>query len=192
MNHADSKPNNIDLKTVAEALNEIETSNSIPIKASEFGSAVTNNIDRAFTKHTDKCPECDGRVEYEDRSNKASMTVYGRSGVRHVLHTGYRCVEKHCRTGLYHGYRILKGGMKVYEDDCLDPSNVFLGMKVRIDQSAYFMISFIVVSRKTAFDIDFLYSMTLKQYRHNATLEGLSDEFNDFFCEGLRQTCMYL
>ena len=141
MNFAESKTNNIDLKTVAEALQEIEASNGIPMVAPDSGSTVTNTIDQAFTRHTEKCPECDGRVEPEDRSNKANITAYGRSGVRHVLHSGYRCVEKHCRTGLYHGYRILKGGWKVYEDDCLDPSNVFLGMKFRIDKKYYWFDS---------------------------------------------------
>ena len=40
------------------------------------------------------------------------------------------------------------------------------------------------MSTKTAFDIDFLYSMTLKIFHHNATFDGLSAEFNDFFCNG--------
>ena len=156
-------------KTVAEALGEIEAAANAPPKKVERSAAKeTTCVDRALTKHSTKCPDCDGRVEFEERSvDKSKMTVYGRSGVRQVLHATYRCVEKHCRTGLYHGYRIMKGGSKVFESYCLDPSQVFL-----------------VVSRKTAFDIDFLYEMTLKIYRHNATLEGLSEEFNDFFCDG--------
>ena len=163
-------------KTVAEALGEIEAAANAPPKKVERSAAKeTTCVDRALTKHSTKCPDCDGRVEFEERSvDKSKMTVYGRSGVRQVLHATYRCVEKHCRTGLYHGYRIMKGGSKVFESYCLDPSQVFL-----------------VVSRKTAFDIDFLYEMTLKIYRHNATLEGLSEEFNDFFCDG-NKICFFL
>ena len=43
---------------------------------------------------------------------------------------------------------------------------------------------FAVVSRKTAFDIDFWYSITLKIYHHNASFDSLSAEFNDYFCNG--------
>lgn len=119
-------------------------SDLVPTKTSRAVPHIEKEvIDHVFSKHTTKCPECDGRVEFEDRSKESSMTVYGRTGVRHVLHVGYRCVEKHCRTGLYHGYRILKGGWKVYEDDCLEPHNVFLGVFLN---NAYNMIIFYIFS----------------------------------------------
>ena len=206
----DGKSNNFDLKvivmnlkssfrqnfskTVEDALKDIKMSDRVPNDASKAALAQHAHdeaihhheeaIDNVFTKHTTKCPECDGRVEFEYLSKESRMTVYGRTGVRHVLHVGYRCVEKHCRTGLYHGYRIMKGGWKVYEDDCLEPHYVFLGVFLNYSYNML-IFTFLVVSRKTAFNIDFLYNMTLKIYRHNATMDGLSDEFNDFFCDGI-------
>ena len=41
-----------------------------------------------------------------------------------------------------------------------------------------------VISRKTAFEIDFLFSTTLKIYHYNASFDSLSSEFNDFNCFG--------
>jgi DNA-directed RNA polymerase subunit RPC12/RpoP len=123
------KSDTIDLKTIAEALGAIDevTTSEVRIKTCT-DTATATTIVQAGTKHKDKCPECGGRVMIEERSEvKANMTVYGRSGVRHVRHVAHRCAEKHCRTGLYHGYRILKGGQKVFEDDCLYPSHGFLG-----------------------------------------------------------------
>ena len=37
----------------------------------------------------------------------------------------------------------------------------------------------LIVSRVTAFEVDFLFRMVLKVYHHNATWEGLADEYND-------------
>ena len=86
------------------------------------------NVSKVGTEFANECPECGGRVHEEVRSEeKGYMTVYGHSGVRHVLHTEHRCVEPHCRTGLYHGYRVLKGGRKIYEENCLDHQRGFLG-----------------------------------------------------------------
>ena len=36
-----------------------------------------------------------------------------------------------------------------------------------------------IISRVTAFEVDFLFRMVLKVYHHNATWEGLADEYND-------------
>ena len=78
------------------------------------------------TKFREQCPECSGSVAEEKRSlNKGLLTIYGLAGARQVLHQEYRCKNKSCRTGLFHGYRILRGGVKVFDDDCL--ANVCLG-----------------------------------------------------------------
>ena len=70
------------------------------------------------------------------RSGKGEMTVYGLHGVRHVVHTESRCQDcrsyfckniehpKNClncqnRSGLYHGYRVVKGGQKLYDRGAL-------------------------------------------------------------------------
>ena len=81
----------------------------------------SGTVTKICTRHREKCPECGGRVSLENRiENKGEMPVYGKKGVRHVVHLEYRCIESHCRTGLFHGYRVFKGGIKVYEEDCFD------------------------------------------------------------------------
>ena len=72
------------------------------------------------------------------RTDKNQMSIYGLGGVVHVLHRESRCAD--CRQisfkmvltfiflfriGLFYGYRVLKGGRKIYEKDAL--SNQFLG-----------------------------------------------------------------
>lgn len=106
------------------------------------------------TKHV-KCPSCGGNVmTCNYRSDKGEMTVYGLEGVRHVVHRESRCQD--CRMGLFYGYRVLKGGKKIFEKDAL--RNQCL-----------------VVSNVTAFDVDFCFRQD--------TFEGLADEFNDIHCK---------
>ena len=58
------------------------------------------------------CPECGGSVLSSDfRKDKGLMTVYGESGVYHVIHRESRCQD--CRLGLYYGYKVGKKGEKV-------------------------------------------------------------------------------
>ena len=84
-------------------------------------------LEKVGTQHTEKCPECGGVVAMECRSeDKGKMTIYGTSGVRHVLHVVHRCQERGCRAGLFFGYRIVNG-KKMYEDNCLEPDKKFLG-----------------------------------------------------------------
>ena len=68
----------------------------------------------------------------EFRESKGQMTVYGMGGVRHVVHRESRCQDCrlirlakilelifYSRQGLFYGYRIQKGGKKLYEQDAL-------------------------------------------------------------------------
>ena len=120
------------LQSVAQALDEV-ISADVP-KKSKAGEnyplkpdSVNDDV-KISTNHLHKCPECGGRISLESRSDeKGGMTVYGMVGVRHVVHLEHRCIERHCRTGFYHGYRVLKGGIKLYEQNCLDPKQVCLG-----------------------------------------------------------------
>ena len=119
------------------------------------------------TKHT-SCPFCGGKIECQTRSqNKGDLVCYTDNGVKKLQHLEYRCQEKHCRAGLFHGFNVKKGGMKIFEEDCL--------------QNKY-----LVTSRKTAFSISLLYNTTLKIYHHNGTFERLSSEYNDFFNFGIQ------
>ena len=67
------------------------------------------------------------------RGSKGEMTIYGMEGVRHVVHRESRCQDCrqvllirmdlelifYSRLGLFYGYRIRKGGKKLYEQDAL-------------------------------------------------------------------------
>ena len=113
------------------------------------------------TNHS-KCPICGGQIKLQERSReKGDLMYYSETGQNKLTHLEYRCEEKHCRTGLFYGYVIKKGGQKIYEKDCL--TNPLL-----------------VVSRKTAFSIPWLYSATLKIYHYNATFDRLAAEYNDY------------
>ena len=89
----------------------------------------TQDMTQIGTKHTDRCPICGATVALECRStDKGQMVIYGLSGVRQVIHVVYRCQDDHCRVGLFYGYRVHKGGSKIYDLDCLAPENIFLGI----------------------------------------------------------------
>ena len=91
-----------------------------------------------------KCPECGGHVMEITRAArvKGHMTIYGKDGVRHGSHMESRCQDcRHVkikldinnfeyfqRIGLFYGYRVLKGGKKVFEQDAL--RNRSLGWKL--------------------------------------------------------------
>ena len=72
---------------------------------------------------------------------------------------------------------------KVYEEDCLDFKNICLGIETLI-WKCNFITYLSVTSNRTGFDIIFLFSTTLKIFHHNATFDGLADEFNDYFSDG--------
>lgn len=119
-------------QSVAQALDEV-LSAEVPkqSKANQSCPLNTDSVNDAIkisTDHLHKCPECGGRISLESRSDdKGGMAIYGMMGVRRVVHLEHRCIERHCRTGFYHGYRVLKGGIKLYEENCLDPKKVCLG-----------------------------------------------------------------
>ena len=71
----------------------------------------TQDVTQIGSKYKEKCPNCGGTVIY-------------------------RCQEDHCRLGMFYGYRVYKGGSKIYEQDCLAPENIFLGKQVKGLQSA--------------------------------------------------------
>ena len=128
--------------------------------------ALPCELDHIKTK-LEKCPFCGGKITLQDRSlDKGELILYSESGMKRLLHLEHRCEEKHCRAGLFYGYSILKGGMKIYDKDCLE--NALL-----------------VVSRKTAFSIPWLYGATLKIYHFNATFDCLAQEYNDFHNFGM-------
>ena len=151
------------------------------------------------TNHV-RCPDCGGNVMSCDfRSQKGQMTVYGLGGVRHVVHRESRCQD--CRQvlfklslglifcfriGLFYGYRILKGGKKIYEKDALRNKSLgeeFILLMCWLPKHWFWWIS--VVSSQTCFDVDFCFRLVMSTFHHAATFEGLADEFNDLHCKGV-------
>ena len=123
--------------------------------------ALDDKLEQIKTKH-EKCTTCGGKITLQERSlAKGELVLYGELGMKRLIHLEYRCEERHCRAGLFYGYSIGKGGMKLYDKDCLE--NPIL-----------------VVSRKTAFSIPWLYSTTLKIYHFNASFDRLASEYNDY------------
>ena len=124
-----------------------------------------NSVEKVKTMH-EKCIECGGKLATR-KDEKGLLTIYGKDGVRYARQEETRCVEKNCRTGFYFSQRVLKGGKKNYENFRLHPQRKFL-----------------VISRKTAFDIDFLYETSLTIFHHNATFLSLSEAYNDLHNTG--------
>ena len=119
------------------------------------------NVLKIQTKHED-CPLCGGKIRLQERSlEKGHLICYSEKGIKRLIHLEYRCEEEHCRTGLFYGYCVKKGGKKIFDKDCLENE-------------------YLVVSRKTAFGISWLYGATLKIYHFNGTFDRLAAEFNDF------------
>ena len=125
-----------------------------------LGDDTNAGTEHIKTLHS-KCYECGGKLTTR-KDEKGLLTIFGKNGVRHAIQEENRCMETNCRTSHFYSHRVLKGGMKKYEDFCLHPERKLL-----------------VVSRKTAFDIDFLYEMTLSIFHHNATFLALAEAYND-------------
>ena len=125
-----------------------------------LGSDTNPGTECIKTLHS-KCYECGGKLTTR-KQDKGLLTIFGKDGVRHAIQEENRCLEVSCRTSHFYSHRVVKGGIKKYETFCLHPDRKFL-----------------VVSRKTAFDIDLLYEMSLSIFHHNATFLALAEEYND-------------
>ena len=86
---------------------------------SDLNEALDCVLAKIRTKH-EKCPLCGGKINLQERSiDKGELVLYSDTGSKRLLHLEYRCQEKHCRTGLFYGYNVSKGGKKIFESDCL-------------------------------------------------------------------------
>ena len=87
---------------------------------------------------------CGGQIKpYLKRS--AKLIIYTSSGTKQGTHKEYRCHNKHCRIGYYHGFFIEKGEGKLkynYDEDCLDAE-------------------YLVTTILTAFEVKYLWDITL-------------------------------
>ena len=74
------------------------------------------------TKKNQVCCICkSGKIVFEPRE-KETLTLYGRNGIRQVLHKVYRCNNRNgegCRAGFFHGYISYKGH-RIYETDAIE------------------------------------------------------------------------
>ena len=76
-----------------------------------------------------------------------------------------------------YGYKILKGREKVYDETALY-QDVLGGWILQI---FIFYTIIAVVSRRTAFNIDWLFLNTLHTLHGNETFNSLSTAYNDYF-----------
>ena len=130
----------------------------------------TEEISEIRTKHAN-CPYCGGSIALQERSkSKGQLICYTEQGIKKLIHLEYRCKEQHCRAGLFYGYTVKKGCKKVFEKDCLENN-------------------LLVISRRTALSVPWLYSTTLKIYHFNATFDKLASEYNDFHNFGTDIIC---
>ena len=90
----------------------------------------------------------------------AEVTLYTRHGTKFCQHYTKVCPNRWCRKKFMYGYTI-KNEEKVY--DTLNHKTVFL-----------------ITSNETGFSIKYLYEATLHFLHSNATLQGLSDIYNQF------------
>ena len=123
------------MKSLSEAVEDAAKSNAktdevrkkakIKVGVSDLVEDIEEDSKSEFeevqTDHKENCPECGGTVKVDSRRSKGLMTVYGLTGVRKIVHLESRCQEPKCRIGLYKGYRILKGGNKIYDGQLLGP-----------------------------------------------------------------------
>ena len=94
----------MDLTSLSEALGDVEK---------EFNVKEKVKYDIVKTSHT-CCPECGGALKSECRSaDKGLMTIYGRNGVKQVLHIESRCQERHCRFIVKYQNMLLVIGVSV-------------------------------------------------------------------------------
>lgn len=64
------------------------------------------------------------------------------------------------RLGVFYGYTVGVGGIKEYEEDCL--KNKILGPDSLLAHVWFYAVNFAVVSRRTGFEIPFLFKMVLE------------------------------
>lgn len=105
------------------------------------------------------CDECHGSLMLSD-NQPAEVTLYTRHGTKFCQHYTKVCPNRWCRKKFMCGYTI-KNEEKVY--DTLNHKTVFL-----------------ITSNETGFSIQYLYEATLHFLHSNATLQGLSDIYNQF------------
>ena len=105
------------------------------------------------------CDECLGSLVMSD-NQPAEVTIYTRYGTKFFQHFAKVCPNRWCRKKFMYGYTI-KNEEKIYDD--LNHKTVFL-----------------ISSNETGFSIEYLYEATLHVLHSNATLQGLSDIYNQF------------
>ena len=103
------------------------------------------------------CDECHGDL-VDSKDPPSEVTIYTREGTKFAQHFHKECPNRWCRKTFFYGYSV-KNDTKVYQ--ALNSRRKYL-----------------VVSRETAFAIDFCYEITLHILHNNATFQGLSDVYN--------------
>ena len=114
----------------------------------------------------EKCLVCQvGNIEIQQRSRtKEPMAIYGRNGMREVIHLEGRCKFRNenfsCNSGYYHGYMTYRGAT-IWNDDALNEKTI-------------------VTSDQTGFDIDYLVEIIDDITISSTTFEAAAKKFNRF------------
>ena len=119
------------------------------------------------------CDECKGGL-VDSKDPPSEVTIYTREGTKFAQHFHKECPNRWCRKSFFYGYSI-KNEIKVYQS--LSPRRKYL-----------------IVSRETAFAVDYCYEITLHTLHNNATFQGLSDVYNqlhNFKRKNIRRVDVY-
>ena len=103
------------------------------------------------------CNDCKGDLVLS-RDDPAEVTLYTREGTKFAQHFHKECPNRWCRKSFFYGYSVKKD-TKIYDPLTHDRK-------------------YLIISRETAFSIDFCYELTLHILHNNATFQGYSDVYN--------------
>ena len=106
-----------------------------------------------------ECEECLCTLVLSD-NEPAEITIYTRQGTLFSQHFTKECPNRWCRRRYHFGYST-KEDTKLYD---------------RITSEKKYLIT----SNETAFAVDYLYENTLHMLYSNATVQGLTDVYNNF------------
>ena len=112
-----------------------------------------------------RCLRCGyGEIKSENKAG-ARLTIYTRQGTKSGIHVEKRCKNYRCRTGYYHGF-YSSDNAKTYDHDVLAKK-------------------YLLTSSQTAFEIQYLWDMSLQIHFSQASFESLSNIYNNLHLTNL-------
>ena len=137
------------------------TKEELDIEENELNS-LEENI--TFESTLIKCTKC-GFGDVLKTGMTSNLTVYTRQGTKRGLHILKRCNNYRCRAGYQYGYSTLQK-IKYYDENVL--------------QNKY-----LITSSQTAFEVEFLWDITLQIHFSQASMESLASIYNNLHLTNL-------